>query len=521
MIEKSSNGVTIRLGNAKYYAKNHEIYKISYKVHSSDLDLGGIQSFYYNLVGDKWGNDIHSSTFTIHMPKEFDASKINFYTDGYNVDPNLKYKVIGNTIKGSLDTTISYGRGITIKLDLPDNYFNYKDDNIYQIISVAVSIIMLAFFGITWTKHGKDDEVIVTVEFEAPEDLSSAGVGYIIKSHVDNKDIASLFLEWANKGYITISDTKNQLVFNKIKDVDENEHSYSKEFFNKIFRGRNSISTKQLVSKYDDYYKAQLNIISFFNTKERQLFVKTSDAYQILFTFLTALPISLSCAYAIYLQYYDAVISIIVGVSIAMTMIVSTVMASDLVKNSYYNKIFKKLSKSIATIILLLIPFGISIIISLVTKMSLYLLIILWIITIINIVISAIMQKRTKYGTEVLGKVLGLKDFIEHAEKDRLNMLFEQDPQIYYKILPYAYVFGLTKVWTKHFKDMEMVQPTWYVGDSFSHTRFYSNMTSSMAAVSNPTPPASSRSGGGGGFSGGGGGGSSGGGFGGSSGGNW
>lgn len=153
--------------------------------------------------------------------------------------------------------------------------------------------------------------------------------------------------------------------------------------------------------------------------------------------------------------------------------------------------------------------------------------IIIWILTFITIIPTAFMDKRTKFGTEMYGKVLGLKEFIEHAEKDRINMLFEENPQIYYHILPYAYVLGLTNVWRKHFKDMEMVQPDWYEGDHFSYNRFYSNMNSSMSSISRPTPPApSGSSGGGGSFSSGGGGsfgggGSSGGGFGGSSGGGW
>ena len=137
------------------------------------------------------------------------------------------------------------------------------------------------------------------------------------------------------------------------------------------------------------------------------------------------------------------------------------------------------------------------------------------------------MKKRTPFGVSMYGKVLGLKDFIEHAEKDRLNMLFEENPSIYFNVLPYAYVLGLTKVWTKHFKDMEMVQPEWYVGDNFNTYRFYDTLDYSMRRASSPTPPSTGgrgggySGGGGGGFSSGGGGGFSGGGFGGSSGGSW
>lgn len=133
--------------------------------------------------------------------------------------------------------------------------------------------------------------------------------------------------------------------------------------------------------------------------------------------------------------------------------------------------------------------------------------------------------KRTELGLTWTGKILGLKRFIERAEKDRLEMLAEENPAYFYNILPYAYVLGVTDVWSSRFEGLATPPPSWYAGadfDTFSTVYITSVLMNSMnRAQSSMTAQRSSS---GGSFSGGGGssgGGFSGGGFGGSGGGSW
>ena len=92
---------------------------------------------------------------------------------------------------------------------------------------------------------------------------------------------------------------------------------------------------------------------------------------------------------------------------------------------------------------------------------------------------TVMMEKRTKQSAETLGKVLGLRQFIESAELDRINQLVEQDPAYFFNVLPYAYVMGLTDKWAKNFEKITIVQPDWYVGYEDS-TLFNAWMFNSM-----------------------------------------
>ena len=135
--------------------------------------------------------------------------------------------------------------------------------------------------------------------------------------------------------------------------------------------------------------------------------------------------------------------------------------------------------------------------------------------TLISMFFAVIAIAKTDNYTDLLGKVLGFRDFIKTAELDKLNELVEEDPQYFYHIMPYAYVFGLSNKWIKNFEDLPVVPPVWYHGTrGFDHYDYYMMgrmMSDCSASVSNsiviPAPSGGGSSGGG--WSSGGGGGSS------------
>ena len=155
--------------------------------------------------------------------------------------------------------------------------------------------------------------------------------------------------------------------------------------------------------------------------------------------------------------------------------------------------------------------------------------------TLICMFFAVVATSRTDEYTDLLGKVLGFRDFVKTAEVDKLNELVEQDPEYFYHIMPYAYVFGLSNRWIKKFENIPVVTPHWYRGigrmDSFDYYMMGRMMSDCNASVGNnivlPSAPSGSFGGGdfgGGGWSGGGGfsgGGFSGGGSGGGGGGGW
>ena len=120
-----------------------------------------------------------------------------------------------------------------------------------------------------------------------------------------------------------------------------------------------------------------------------------------------------------------------------------------------------------------------------------------------------------------LKKDIIIENGIIYISKEDIQNFF--DPYIYYDVLPYAYAFGLTQVWSDHFKDIEMPLPPYYSGHMTYWDWYYLHrMKHAFNHLSHPPVPVNHSSGRHGGSIGGfGGGGFSGGGFGGSHGGSW
>ena len=144
-------------------------------------------------------------------------------------------------------------------------------------------------------------------------------------------------------------------------------------------------------------------------------------------------------------------------------------------------------------------------------------------VSVIAVVLVAFMKKRTDQCIQWMGYLSGLRDFIETAELDRMKVLAKDHPEMFYHILPYAMVFGLSDVFAEKLEDLKIPAPDWY--DSYVETPYFHYymlsrcMENTIAeTLSVPEPPVQDE---GGGFSGGSFRGFSGGGFGGGGGGSW
>ncbi|MBI4136578.1 DUF2207 domain-containing protein [Candidatus Roizmanbacteria bacterium] len=135
-------------------------------------------------------------------------------------------------------------------------------------------------------------------------------------------------------------------------------------------------------------------------------------------------------------------------------------------------------------------------------------------LAIVLFIISQAMGRRTVAGVIAKRQALGLRQFL--VSQERQYAFQEKNKFLFEKLLPYAVVFGVAKIWAKKFEQFTDYKPDWYVGDiNRIHnpvllTRHLESNLSTVESYYTPTPVRSSSgfssgfSGGGGGFSGGG-----------------
>ena len=500
-VSTESDYKVLKIGNKYQTVSGIKTYTIKYNYNIGKDPLKNADELYFNLIGKEWDTKIENVIFTITMPKAFDKSKLGFSSGNvYSTNSsNVSYTVTGNTIKGSLKTGLSYGQALTVRLTLPEGYFVGASNNldVIMLLEIGVSIIFVIIAFILWIRYGKDEIAIKTVEFYPPNGMNSTDLAFIYKGHSEEKDIISLLIFLANKGYLKIEefeDETNNFIISKLKEYDGNNED-ERTFFNELFSLKDQVTKNDLNDKFNSTLK---KIARNINRKENQekIFEKASLSNRILiiamiiivFLFMGGLSIfnmsKISLAMIVVLLillYKKPNIWISILASFAFVDVTFSCMANDINADNAY--LVKFIIQSICIVLL--------------------------------IIFLGIIKKRTEYGTEMLGKIQGFKDFLETAEKPQLEELVMRAPEYFYDILPYTYVLGVSNKWMNKFEDIALEAPKWYDGhkafDNHSFNRFMNSTYSSIFnTVTSSHFSSSSKSGGGfsGGGSGGGGGGS-------------
>lgn len=519
-LDYDSQGVIIQLGDADREVIGSQLYTISYTVQTKDLDLKDTQMLYWNLA-DNFDTTIKHLSFTINMPKSFSDEDISAYTGYYGgIENNMRYEVNGNTISGETLVPLDNYEAATIMVRLPSDYFRFPEPKDYTFLLMIFSAVLLVVSLVLFWKFGKDDEVVVTVEFSAPKDLNSAGVGYVIDGSVESRDVLSLIIEWANKGYLKIKEEKEALTLIKLMDIPKDESTdYERKFFDAIFKKKDEMSEDDLADGKvgEALYRAKNQVSSYFTrAKGRRVFSQASSVMQWLFVIVAGLPSIVFTLLSAY-SYYEILPLAIPFAIPSLFFMFSLVLWIVIMKKRYVMKRGSLIMACVGTIVLNAIVASINVIILIFFKASLLSILCYIALSAALIIMMAFMEKRTPKGNEWLGQILGLKEFILYAEKDRIEMLVKENPSAFYDILPYAYVLGISDTWSNKFENIIIEQPDWYETDrhfstfssiywwhSFHHC--FHSMSSSASYV--PAPKGGSGGGGfsGGGFGGGGGG---------------
>lgn len=519
---REGSDVVIRLGDTDETVTGVVEYEYSYRFDMGPDTLSGADEFYYNLVSPENTIPIERLTFTIEMPKAFDTGKLGFTTgseqSGTYDESALTYMVEGNTIRGEMAKTVESGYGVNVRAELPDGYYVGARSTIaYFMPAFCAGGAAFVLVLILLMASGKRRAEVETVEFGPPEGMNSADVGYIIDGETDNRDVVSLLIFWADKGFIEIHqpDEKN-MTFKKLKDLPQDANDYEKILFSKMFVLSDSIDVRDMRYEFaDTVNSAKKRIRAKYNTAQNRVYTKKSVVFQYLSTLLAAVPVAAVAVVAVYLDSMELLAAIIMGV-VFMGLIgwLGALLISDSVSKRKSDKKSARAGKMIGGILILAGLTAASCLL-----FSTYLG--WWVVlpaaaALIMSLLSGLMPRRTEQGAQWAGRILGLKRFIETAEADRIKTMVKDDPASFYHILPYAYVLGVTDAWAKRFESIALEPPHWYYGyygGTWSTLYFTRSLHRGMqTALASMTATKSSGGGsgyGGGGFSGGGAGGSS------------
>lgn len=557
--ERDSGYLVMQIGSADKTVIGDVRYTISY-----DYDLGAdfnqdFDLFYLNIIGTEWECPIKNATFSISIPYVQNAAyngvsgffdyvyqNTHFSSGSYGyqggsvkatlraVDGTGSSGQAGLIIEGSVANLGPY-QGVTIKIDLPENWYSgarmpWDYTGIMRIVSPIACILIVALSAVLWVRFGRDDIPIVVAKFKAPDGLSPLMVGYVADNNVDDKDVISMIFYWADLGLLSINEKKDDVFeFTKLKDIEAYEvesgravPSLEKDLFNGFFKGCkvNDVIKFKDLQKNNFYFVIQTikSETKRYFTKDKALLDRKSIRISGLMVFLAFLTLILGglriglrqnvepMGLGMYIMY----------IAFAILLIVANIAAFQGLFNKWYLR-----RNNVVVSILTLIPsiiafFGLGAAESVANNLTYGFQVLITVISCtLTCFFSVITTKRSAYGTKVLEDILGYREFIDKVEIDKLKIMIDQDPDLYYRVLSYAIVLGLEDKWAHKFDGMIVNPPLWYSGygvfDVYCMTRLASRMNRSIVVASMPKnsggSPGSRVGGvnfGGGGFSGGG-----------------
>lgn len=507
---RENGNYKLQIGSASKTITGEQTYVIKYIYNLGQDSVKNYDELYYNIIGNEWDTVIGNVTFSIIMPKEFDSSKLGFSSGiiGSTDNSKVKYNVSGNKISGNYDGILEVGEALTIRCELPEGYFvgASLSINFMDYIMLLTPLLFLAIAIFLWYKFGRDEQVVETVEFYPPAGFNSLEVGFLYKGQAGGQDVISLLIYLANNGYIKISETEEKSLFSsskgfkitKLKEYDGNnineliflnglfnkKTSYT-SLFSKTSETSNNINEVTSMDLYDNFYITMDKILSNINNKENKdkIFEKSSlwkNPFIIIMIittyFLITIPPIVTYGEPAFLLF--ALLSPGIGFTLMFNMLLNN---DNATRSSIGTKLFGLIWGGIFGGM----PWAIMVLPSLLQDAFYLIGYIIGLGCVFGMVACLkYLPKRTSYGNEMLGKLRGFRNFLETAEKEKLEAMVMQDPTYFYNILPYTYVLGVSDKWIKSFESISMQAPSWYDSpNAFDMVTFSSFMNNTMMAA--------------------------------------
>lgn len=328
-------------------------------------------------------------------------------------------------------------------------------------------------------------------------------VGGIVNEKIDNKYISAEIIYLATKGYIKIRQFENEIIgpfkstdyeIIKLKNFNDVQNNFDRKILEGLFDGGYRIKgDKDIMKVFKNHFMTDLKKLDDILESNPSLDSVNLSSLRDKFYTSALSAINLTADALLSMKYYKNLGRIkanknnrldVFFIVVFQFLFIAVVLGSIL-----WGKVLPPVLSVTFSLIILLIIWRLS-------------------------------PAKTEKGIAARDYLLGLKEYLQIAEKNRLEFhnAPEKKPEIFEKLLPYAMVLGVSKIWAKEFEDIYTTPPSWYSGSgdmafsalafSDSLSSFSSSATSSL--VSSPSSSGGSGSSfgsGGGGFSGGGGGG--------------
>ncbi len=512
---RSGGNLRIKIGDADRLVSGTFTYVIRYRVEGALASHDGFDELYWNATGHDWTVPIEAASVTVQTLQSTTGWRFACYVGPRGstercdrVATSGEEAASRSQVRIDWDRILLSGSGITVALGFDKGYVtlpNWFERAFIFFINNPFILLPFVVFGYMfrcWWREGRDPKGRGTVipEYDVPEGLSPLHIAALQDGQLTGKEIPAAIIDLAVKGHLTIErvvekalifDTTDYRIAETINHPDKGtiEESLIEAIFGT--QTANTQNVRELraflqAKPLPDFLKRSIESILPKNAEPVAGPLRSLKVSELKNKFYTKIPDLQKRAVA------DLVTRRLLAASPQEIRGKYTLWGTLLLMAAFlFIPLFELQAASIVAIIVT-IP--------------------------IYFVFVYFMPRVTKEGAILKERLLGLKDYLQIAEKRRIEFhnAPEKTPELFERLLPAALLLGVSDIWAKEFADLTLREPGWYHGGnaaSFSASSFASDLGgfNSAAGSSLASAPSSSGSGGGGssgGGAGGGGGGS-------------
>ncbi|MFQ5794141.1 MAG: DUF2207 domain-containing protein [Candidatus Bipolaricaulia bacterium] len=514
-VSRVGSNKRIRIGDPNVTVTGRQSYVIYYRVARALNYFDFHDEFYWNVTGTGWPVPIGRASAIITFPKSVEAVQLRCFAGAFqSTSEACTKRIIDDRTVAFGTADLGFNEGLTIVVGFdkgvvtPPSWTQeaawFISDNWYVGIPLLTFLVLLGL----WYREGKDPERgTIAPQFHPPAGLTPAEVGVIVDEHANLHDISATIIDLAIKGYLKIKEIRDddeedgESAWDPLEQEIESSSLGDRE--KRVLKSVVGARIKRLFNltapidyrfeKLEEPGKDELNefektiLNAIFDGSKRK---KLSDLKN---------------------QFYKDLAHI------------KEELYLTVVGKGYFTNDPDRVRKRYRGLAILGIFAGVA---SGIAFSSLYLGATVFVSGLLILAFAPLMPKKTIRGGRANQEILGLKEYIARAEKERIEFhnAPERTPEVFERLLPFAIALEVSDIWAEQFRDIYTTPPDWYEGrwGGFNSYYFYRSLTAlnsdmQRTFVSSPSGSSSSGWSGGSGFSGG----SVGGGFGGGGGGSW
>ncbi len=331
-------------------------------------------------------------------------------------------------------------------------------------ICLALLLISCIIFIIYFQSERKEDNPLKLSLYPSRK-IPIALCSYIQYGEVAPQDILPLFIQWAQHGFLHISEEGAQIYLVKKHSLPDHVSSYERYIFATIFQQQSKVCVNELNDpKFSNIWEKTNKLIeeTIETNTAHKIYRKASLFLISLQAICISIPVFLIAFSAIYpftqlikeSLFYSSLSAI--GISICYVLWGIRLQKDEAFMSLKQKNNFFLLNITTSIIMIIIIKLLID-----VKANILYIAISFASILFISSLLL-FNGSRTRRGYTYLQDIWKIQNCIMHIRYTHLEQLLQRDSRYYYIILPYAYALKLDMIWKAKFETIIIPYPHWF-----------------------------------------------------------